>query len=81
MRYGDKFQSTMIHPWTKEKIQTTETYRYVSWRGYHTNRVGQGLWYGDRQVLGTCQFSVCGCAHEKSAKAKIRNYLKKQEVA
>ena len=38
-------------------------------RHYHTNRDGEGLWRGDRQILGTCQFSLP--ADRKRARAKV----------
>lgn len=75
MKYGEKYT------WTSKDIfgETHEwksIYRYASWGDYHTNNEGEGLWYKDQQILGTCQFSVCGCQQEKSAIAKIRRWVR-----
>ena len=51
-------------------------YKRTEWNGWHTNNDGEGLWCGDKQIIGTCDFSVAGCKTEKAAKAKIRNYVK-----
>lgn len=78
MKYGDKFESRMVDRTTKESYGTwTYTYKRAEWHEYHTNYIGEGLWRGDKQLLGTCQFSVTGCQTEKAAKAKIRDYVKK----
>lgn len=77
MKYGDEFESRMINNLTKESYGTcTVTYKRAEWNGYHTDNLGDGLWMGDKQILGTCQFSVAGCKTEKAAIAKIRNYVK-----
>lgn len=78
MKYGEKYQSKVVDRLTKESHgMWTFTYRRAEWNGWHTNDTGEGLWCGDKQMLGTCQFSVTGCQTEKTAKAKIRNYVKK----
>jgi hypothetical protein len=45
---------------------------------FSTNRAGEGLWQGDgvndKQILGTCQFSVVGLK-PVSMKAKLRRFL------
>ena len=68
MKYGDEYPLKIF------KYPVTSTYKYASWKDYHTNNIGEGLWVGDKQILGTCQFSVRGCKTEKGAKAKIRKY-------
>jgi len=40
---------------------------------YHTNRNGEGLWKGDCQTLGTCQFSLPSDA--KRARARIYDWF------
>lgn len=78
MKFGDKFTYRLINRITGEKgeYEHTATYKYAEWRGWHTSKYGDGLWCGDQQILGTCQFSVAGCSTEKAAKAKIRNFVK-----
>lgn len=75
MKYGEKYQTTLINKMNGEKHQITATYKYASWGNYHTDNHGDGLWRGDKQILGTCQFTVSGCETEKAAKAKIRRYV------
>lgn len=77
MKYGEKYNTTLVNQITKERIPVTATYRRVSWEDYHTDNGGDGLWIRDKQILGSCDFTVCGCNTEKAAKAKIRNYVKK----
>jgi len=77
MKYGEKYPKTHeVNVAGKTYTLTdTLTYRYVYWRGWYTDNAGEGLWHGDKQILGTCQFSVAGCSTEKAAKAKIRRYV------
>lgn len=75
MKYGEKYQNALVDRFTKKRIPYTATYKYTEWYGYHTNNEGDGLWRGDKQILGTCQFTVAGCKTEKAAKAKIRRYV------
>ena len=74
MKYGERFETTCKDWITGKTFKRMATYRYVSWGDYHTDNEGEGLWIGDKQIEGTCQFSVCGCKTEKAAKAKIRKY-------
>lgn len=76
MKYGEKYTVTKQNFITKEILRHTGTYRYTNWNGYYTNNEGDGLWTGTRQILGTCDFTVRGCNSEKTAKAKIRKYVK-----
>lgn len=75
MRYGDKAIGYYKNCRTGERKPYDYIYKYADWNGYHTNSEGDGLWCCDRQILGTCQFSVAGCSTEKTAKAKIRKYV------
>lgn len=66
----------------------TAVCKYAEWGKWHTNDCGNGLFYGDpytmegeRQVLGTCDFSVAGCKTEKAAVAKVRNAAKRRFLA
>ena len=76
IKYGEKYQSTLINRITGERIPTTLTYKYVEWNGYHTDNEGNGLWADDQQLYGTLDFSVAGCSTEKAAKDKIRRWYK-----
>ena len=76
MKYGEKYETELINMITKERYQVTLIYKRTEYKNYHTNDEGDGLWYGDKQIKGTCQFTVSGCKTEKSAKAKIREYVK-----
>lgn len=58
-----------------ETMNNGYTYRYAEVGEWHTNKYGQGLWCGERQVEGTAQFDVVGCSTLKTAKAKIRRYM------
>jgi len=75
MKYGEKYSTNLVNRITKEKYPTTLTYKRTQWGEWHTDDTGDGLWFGDKQILGTCQFSVSGCVTEKAAKAKIRKYV------
>ena len=75
MKYGEKYQTALVDRFTKKRIPYTTTYKYTEWQGYHTDKEGNGLWHGDKQIVGTCQFTVAGCKTEKAAKAKIRRYV------
>ena len=75
MKYGEKYRTALVDIFTKERIPYTATYKYTEWNGYHTDKEGDGLWNGDRQIRGTCQFTVRGCKTEKAAKAKIRKLI------
>ena len=77
MKYGDKYEVDLVNRLTGEKFHSPVpvTYRYTSWGDWHTNNQGEGLWCGDHQILGNCQFDVCGCSTEKAAKAKIRRWV------
>lgn len=77
MMYGERYDSFVVNMITKEKTPCVRTYKYAEWNEYHVNNDGEGLFIGNRQLLGTCQFSVTGCNTEKSARAKIRNFVKK----
>ena len=76
MKYGEVFTAN-IKDWRGESYPSQFTYKRAEWHEYHTNDIGEGLWRGDRQLLGTCQFSVTGCQTEKAAKTKIRKLVKK----
>ena len=75
MKYGEKYKTALVDIFTKKRFPYTATYKYAEWGEYHTNNQGEGLWKGEKQILGTCQFTVCGCKTEKAAKAKIRKYV------
>ena len=75
MRYGDNYQSTLVNRMSGKSIPCTLTYKRAAWGDYHTDNEGNGLWFGEKQIKGTCQFSVMGCRTEKAAKAKIRRYV------
>ncbi len=79
MKYGDMCEMTLVDRMTGKRIPYITRYRYVEYKEYHTDKEGYGLWRGNRQILGTCQFSVAGCKTEKAAKAKIRKYTKGYE--
>ena len=76
MKYGEKYQSEVVNRMTGESHGVwTFTYKRTEWKEWHTNDDGEGLWKGDRQILGTCDFNVKECETEKAAKAKIRRYV------
>lgn len=75
MKYGEKYETSFVDPRSKKEILYPATYKYAEWKYYHTNKEGDGLWDGERQIAGTCQFTVAGCKTEKAAKAKIRKYV------
>lgn len=78
MRFGDKYETELVSRITKKSFgKVTHIYKRTEWNGWHTNDEGDGLWCGDKQMLGTCQFSVSGCKTEKAAKAKVREYAKR----
>lgn len=77
MKFGDQYETELVSVITKKSFKVTRTYKRVDWNGWHTNDEGDGLWCGDKQMLGTCQFSVSGCRTEKAAKAKVREYAKR----
>lgn len=76
MKYGETYKTTARNIITGKTYIVDACYKRTSWNDWHTNDDGDGLWNGDRQVLGTCQFTVRGCRTEQGAKAKIRNYAK-----
>lgn len=76
MKFGEQYESKLTSRITKEIYPVTLTYKRTTLEEYHTNDEGGGLWFRDKQILGTCDFSVRGCSTEKTAKAKIRNYVK-----
>lgn len=76
MNFGEKYYVTVKNRITGECYESPSLYKYASWKDYSTNDSGDGLWHGDKQIEGTCQFSVAGCKTLKAAKAKIRNYVK-----
>lgn len=85
MKYGEEYTYTSKDVWGGTH-EWKGIYKYASWGDYHTNNLGEGLWHCDKQILGTCQFSVCGCKKEKSAIAKIRRwvnntYQKREEIS
>jgi len=45
----------------------------VDGREYHTDRDGEGLWAGDKQILGTCQFRLS--QNRSTAYGQIRRYF------
>jgi alpha-glucuronidase len=76
MKYGDTYKQHIVNRITGEKYGPyTAAYKRADWNAYHTNNEGEGLWYGDKQIEGTCQFTVSGCETEKAAKAKIRKHV------
>ncbi len=75
MKYGEKYENKLVNRITGETIPYTATYKRVDYLCYHTGNDGCGLWCGDKQIEGTCEFSVSGCRTEKAAKAKIRKYV------
>lgn len=79
MKYGEQFESSLVDRFTGQRNNHTAVYRYASWKQFHTNNYGEGLWDGDRQIVGTCDFTVAGCKTEKAAVAKIRKYIKESE--
>ncbi len=79
MKYGEIYETYLIDRFTKKKTPTTRIYRYVEYHEWHTDSEGCGLWRGDKQILGTCQFSVAGCKKEASAKAKLRKRVRRYE--
>lgn len=76
MKYGEKYTNNMTNRITGETIPHTSTYRRTAWGRFHTNDEGDGLWNDNKQILGTCDFTVRGCSTKKSAVAKIRKYVK-----
>lgn len=78
-QYGEKATHTIHNAITGERYEREYTYRRAEWHGWHTNNEGDGLWRGDKQILGTCDFSVAGCATLKTAKDKIRRCVKQWE--
>lgn len=79
MKYGDTYESYLVNAFTKKRIPITCVYRRVEYHGWHTDNNGYGLWRGDKQILGTCQFDVAGCKLESSAKAKLRKVVRERE--
>ncbi len=75
MKFGEKYEITLVNSISGKTFNSTTTYKRTSWNEWHTNDEGCGLWCDDKQILGTCQFSVTGCETEKAAKAKIRNWV------
>lgn len=76
MEYGEKGTRKLINTLTRKPVcEETYTYRYAAWKDWHTNDEGDGLWCGDRQIVGTCDFTVRGCRLETSAVAKIRRFV------
>lgn len=73
MMYGEVFTIKLVDRMTGERIPQRAVYKRVTWGEYHTDDLGDGLWCGDRQIAGTCDFTVRGCQTEKAAKAKIRD--------
>ena len=79
MKFGELHNVEHINAITGQHYVWKEPYKLVTWREWHTNNAGEGLWHGEKQILGTCQFSVAGCTTEKSAKAKVRKWAKSYE--
>ena len=75
MKYGEEYKTRLVNRITGESFPVTLTYKFAQWHEYTTDNEGYGLWCGDRQILGTCQFSVAGCKTEKAAIAKIRRHF------
>lgn len=79
MIYGETRTVTYKERFTGRTWQSKSVYKYASWHEWHTDNEGDGLWRGDKQLVGLCQFSVAGCKTLKAAKAKIRNYARAYE--
>jgi hypothetical protein len=77
MKFGERYETELVSRITKKSFKATHIHKRTEWNGWHTNNEGEGLWNGDRQILGTSQFSVAGCTTEKAAKAKVREYAKR----
>ena len=76
MKYGEKYETFLVDTFTKKRVSPyIATCRYVEYGGYHTNNEGEGIWLGNKQIIGTCDFSVAGCKTEKAAKAKIKKWV------
>ena len=75
MTYGDKF-TFRARGIDREWREFHSVYKRASWQEWHTNDEGDGLWRGDRQLAGTCDFTVRGCKTEKAAIAKVRQAAK-----
>lgn len=80
MKYGDFHTVTFKNTLTGNTWEAKSIYKYASWHDWHTDSEGCGLWHGDKQITGTCQFTVAGCKTLKAAKAKIRNWVKAYET-
>ncbi len=77
MYFGERYKVDIIDRRTGKKVNFADvTYKKATWKEFHTDNHGEGLWYNDRQIVGTMQFSVAGCKTEKAAIAKIRNFIK-----
>lgn len=77
MKYGEAFESTLVDRFSGKKYIHPAVYKYVACGEYHTDKFGDGLWDGDKQIVGTCDFTVVGCRTEAAAKAKVRAYVNK----
>lgn len=76
MIYGEKYLVGIKNHVTGERYEGTAVYKRASWKEWHTDNEGEGLWRGDKQVLGFFQFTVVGCKTQKAANAKVRNAAK-----
>lgn len=79
MKYGEHYKITLKDIMTGKLYPSTAIYKRAEWHGYHTNDEGDGLWADDKQIIGTCDFTVRGCGTEKTAKEKIRKHIMKGE--
>ena len=76
MVFGEKAMCRIRNLITGEEYEIPYIYKRASWHEWHTDKEGNGLWHGDKQVLGFCQFTVAGCKTQKAANAKVRNAAK-----
>ena len=54
MKYGETYESEVINTMTKESHGVWKfVYKRTEWNGWHTNNDGEGLWCGDKQMIGT----------------------------
>ena len=76
MKFGEKGTYRIRNLITGEVHESPYIYKRASWHEWHTDKEGDGLWRGDKQVLGFCQFTVAGRKTQKAANAKVRNAAK-----
>lgn len=76
MKFGEKATHRIRNLITGETHESAYVYKRARWQDWHTDREGDGLWHGDKQIVGLCQFTVRGCKTQKAANAKVRNAAK-----